>query len=218
MMENERDDTGMVRDIHAANNYLAHCGLLPDLHPWIMRLQYLMGKSGGEKVLINFIQGQINRHREANAKPNAQKAYDSFLNKLIKIQDQNRVTMPHMLDSCGSNLGAGSDTTAITLSATLYYLYNNPEKLNKLRDEIDTMAASGRISDPVSFQEAQDMPYLQAVIKEALRMHPAVGTMLARKVPKGGVNLAGYYFPEGVSTEISTEFRPQIAKDQCRQT
>lgn len=43
------------------------------------------------------------------------------------------------------------------------------------------------------------MSYLQAVIKEALRMHPAVGTILARTVPEGGAHLAGCYFPAGVS-------------------
>jgi cytochrome P450 len=91
------------------------------------------------------------------------------------------------------------DTTAISLSSTIYYLYHNTDKLAKLREEIDTMAQKGLISDPITFQEAQSMPYLQAVIKESLRIHPAVGTMLPRKVPKGGMKLAGTFFPEGVS-------------------
>lgn len=43
------------------------------------------------------------------------------------------------------------------------------------------------------------MSYLQAVIKEALRMHPATGLPLERVVPAGGATISGYFFPEGVS-------------------
>ena len=43
------------------------------------------------------------------------------------------------------------------------------------------------------------MPYLQACIKEGLRMHPATGLPLARVVPKGGATICGRYFPEDVS-------------------
>lgn len=43
------------------------------------------------------------------------------------------------------------------------------------------------------------MPYLQACIKEGLRMHPATGLPLARVVPNGGTTICGRYFPEGVS-------------------
>lgn len=49
------------------------------------------------------------------------------------------------------------------------------------------------------FKEAQNLPYLQAVIKEALRLHPASGLPLGRVVPKGGAEIAGHYFPEQVS-------------------
>lgn len=43
------------------------------------------------------------------------------------------------------------------------------------------------------------MPYLQACIKEGLRMQPVTRLPLARVVPKGGVYLCGRYFLEGVS-------------------
>jgi hypothetical protein len=43
------------------------------------------------------------------------------------------------------------------------------------------------------------MPYLQAVIKEALRVHPATGLPLEQVVPEGGTPLCGRFFPQGVS-------------------
>jgi hypothetical protein len=57
----------------------------------------------------------------------------------------------------------------------------------------------GGDSDPVTFAQAQKMPYLQAVLKEALRMHPATGLPLGRVVPEGGALIAGKMFPAGVS-------------------
>ena len=106
--------------------------------------------------------------------------------------------MYDVLMACRTNIGAGSDTTGISLSAVMYHLCRNPRTLAALRNEIDTMAAAGQISNPVSFQQAQGMPYLQAVLKEALRMHPATGFPLERVVPKGGATIAGKFFPEGV--------------------
>lgn len=91
-----------------------------------------------------------------------------------------------------------------TLSATTGYPGMRPNlKLTKecqLRAEIDKMIASGEISESLTFSDTQKMPYLQAVIKEAIRVHPAAGLPLQRVVPKGGVKLAGQFFPEGVST------------------
>ncbi|KAK7214869.1 hypothetical protein V2G26_002872 [Clonostachys chloroleuca] len=197
MMENESDRTGMTKGVRQVLDYLAHIGLWPDLHPWIALLRKVLGQSGKARALVVYTFGQIARLRKENVKPAENTKYTTFLQKLLDMQDSEKATMVNIQDAAGSNLGAGSDTTAITLSSSLYYLYKHPEKLAKLRHELDTMAAEGRISDPITFKEAQSMPYLQAVIKEGFRMHPAVGTILPRVVPKGGARLGGFNFPEG---------------------
>lgn len=105
--------------------------------------------------------------------------------------------MPNEVIATDLLRSTGSDTTAISLSAVIYNLLHHPECLAKLRAEIDSFTEQGRISDPITFKEAQDLPYLQAVIKEALRIHPATGQIMARIVPPGGAHLAGRYFPAG---------------------
>ncbi|OOF96477.1 hypothetical protein ASPCADRAFT_144945 [Aspergillus carbonarius ITEM 5010] len=102
--------------------------------------------------------------------------------------------------SAASNIGAGSDTTAIGLSAAVFYLYRSPETLEKLRKELD-QACLGR---DVSFQEMQKLSYLQAVIKESMRLHPGVGFPLFRLVPRGGAVICNEFFPEGTNVGINS--------------
>lgn len=94
----------------------------------------------------------------------------------------------------GQNIGAGSDSTALSLSTIIYYIYQSPRVLERIRKEIDSV---GLTSTP-TFQIVQQMPYLQAVIKESLRMNPATGFPLWREIPKGGAVVSGQFFPEGV--------------------
>jgi cytochrome P450 len=89
------------------------------------------------------------------------------------------------------------------LSSIFYHLLKYPKTYQRLQDEIDTAAKEGRISDPVIFKEAQELPYLQAVIKEALRMHPATGLPMQRIVPPEGTTIAGRFIPGGSSVGIN---------------
>ena len=92
---------------------------------------------------------------------------------------------------------AGSDTTAISLRAFFYYLCKNPDKYKKCVDEILDFDARGEFSEYITYYEAQRMPYFQACMREALRMHPAVGQLLERIVPEGGTTIDGVYLPAG---------------------
>ena len=90
---------------------------------------------------------------------------------------------------------AGSETTAISLSAVFYYLLKTPAALARLRREIDDAARAGRFADCetglVTWHESQTLPYLDMCVKEAFRLHPAPGLPMERIVPAGGLEIAG---------------------------
>jgi len=96
---------------------------------------------------------------------------------------------------------AGSETTAISLSSVFYYLLKNPHCMEELLSELDTRAREGYFKDNetglVTWQESQNLPYLDAVIKEAFRLHPAPGLILERVVPASGATIAGHFVPGG---------------------
>jgi cytochrome P450 len=67
---------------------------------------------------------------------------------------------------------AGSDTTSSTLTFTMLLLLNNQEKLDNLVAEIET--AFPAKYDSITFANTQDLPYLNAVINESMRVMPIV--------------------------------------------
>ena len=79
----------------------------------------------------------------------------------------------------------------------LYYLCKNRRCYDILLAEIDDLDGQQMLSNPVSFNEANQMKYLQACMKEAMRMHPAVGQLLERVVPKVGAEIDGVFLPGG---------------------
>lgn len=90
-------------------------------------------------------------------------------------------------------LVAGSDTTAQAIRGTLLYIVTNPPVQEKLLRELST----AKISNPIKDAEARELPYLQAVIKEGLRIYPPVTGLFLKEVPPGGDTLNGIFVPGG---------------------
>ncbi|KFY52914.1 hypothetical protein V496_08064 [Pseudogymnoascus sp. VKM F-4515 (FW-2607)] len=95
------------------------------------------------------------------------------------------------------------DTNSTALRAIFYYLVKTPRTYATLVKELEDADAKDLLSDVLSFQEGQKLPYLQACIKEALRMHPSVGSPFDRVVPKGGAVLNGHFVPEDTVVGIT---------------
>ncbi|KUJ08628.1 cytochrome P450 [Mollisia scopiformis] len=198
------DKEGVFKAIDDRGSYSTFVGVFPWIH------QYLYSRlpmTGGHGYVYGYTLRQIeNRQKELkNPESKNREGPPDIMTKILLAHeaDPEKMTKMDLITMCQSNIGAGSDTTAITLSAILYNLLKHPRTWEKLRTEIDDAEKEGQISDPVTFKEAQSLPYLQAVIKEALRIHSATGLTMPRIVPAEGTTLAGHFFPGGSTIGIN---------------
>lgn len=87
---------------------------------------------------------------------------------------------------------AGHETSAHTLCWIFYSLSQNPDILMKVRQEADLVFSNQEID----YELLNELKYTDAVIKEALRIHPT-GAIFARRM-KNSVEILGHKIPAGV--------------------
>ncbi|KAL4965467.1 cytochrome P450 [Aspergillus stella-maris] len=114
-----------------------------------------------------------------------------------------RMSEEDLFAAAAGNVGAGAETVSAVLQALVYYLLKNPVNLQRLQQELNGAQERGELSEVVQYSEAQNLPYLQACIKEAYRYHSSIGTNLPRVVPKGGLTIRGRYFTEGTLLSVN---------------
>lgn len=193
MMKEGKDIGGILRSVHHSNQYASRAGLLPELHQTLgLAFAFIANPARGIQL---FASTHIANCEEKPRLTNR----ETFVQKCLNLKKEGKLADKQFFNVIAQNLGAGSDTTGIALSAIIYNLYDSPAALAKLRCELTDARNDGRIKGTVTFKEAQALPYFQAVIKEGLRIHPAVGQIMPRVVPEGGAQLAGEFFPAGVS-------------------
>jgi cytochrome P450 len=89
---------------------------------------------------------------------------------------------------------AGGETIATFFAGVTYFLLKNPKAYQKLRDEIRTNFKS---LDSITATFAMQLPYLQAVISEGLRVYQPGSQGFPRLSP--GAIIDGHWVPKGVS-------------------
>ncbi|KAK5997496.1 Cytochrome P450 monooxygenase gsfF-like protein [Cladobotryum mycophilum] len=102
-----------------------------------------------------------------------------------------------------SNISAGSDTVSAALQSLYYHALQAPDALRLLEEEVLAADAAGALSDIPQHKEVSQLPYLQACVKEALRMHPAGPWSLPRKAPAQGLKLGDEHFPAGTLLSVN---------------
>ncbi|KAF2196197.1 cytochrome P450 [Delitschia confertaspora ATCC 74209] len=204
-LDDGKDPRGILIELDAFIKYSARVGIYHEIHTPLYKLMQTLGKGGA--YIYTFTWAQIAKRLPGSAtEEKGVKLEDSILARALEKhkEDPETFKISDVYQVCLASIGAGSDTTSISLCAIFWYLLKTPRALAKLKEEVDEMTTSGKISHPVTFLDAQAMPYMQAVIKEAIRLHSATGLPLGRVVPKGGAKVAGKYFTEGSVVGINT--------------
>ncbi|KAI0396358.1 cytochrome P450 [Xylariaceae sp. FL0594] len=121
-----------------------------------------------------------------------------FMSLLINKVKAGEMDMEELTAHASTLTVAGGETVATFLASATYYLLNTPSALSRLQREIRTAFAS---YEEINATRAQQLPYLQAVVAEGLRMHPPGSRGFPRVSP--GVQIAGHYVPPGAEVYTS---------------
>ncbi|KAL8959348.1 MAG: hypothetical protein Q9193_003776 [Seirophora villosa] len=211
-LENTSDVNGLMETVAAFLRYGMAVGVIAEWHPLIIRLLQALTpggnkglsqlKSFGEDAMKTMHRDPESPAGEKTAAGEGHQAH-SFVGLLHErhLRDPSTFSRDDVTYHMISNVVAGPDTTSGSLNAAIYYLWRNPRVLARLRDELDNWVASQAkrtVASVISMPEAQELPYLQAVLKETMRIFPGFGNNLLRVVPVGGLTIADQVFPGGV--------------------
>ncbi|PGH08723.1 hypothetical protein AJ79_05914 [Helicocarpus griseus UAMH5409] len=195
-LEREEDVDDILKTIERRFRYVATTCQMP----WLDKLLHknplvgIFAKQRASPVLKFALERIAERKKERQGHPEKRGQQRDFLARFLDIKEGNPSIPDFWIISwCQQNVQAGSDSTAITLTAVIYYLLRNPDSMTTLLAELDNVD----LPSPVPWDLAHKLPYLDSCIKEALRMTPAIGIPLERVVPAGGIQLCGKYFQEG---------------------
>ncbi|XP_055847823.1 cytochrome P450 CYP12A2-like [Episyrphus balteatus] len=110
----------------------------------------------------------------------------SVLEKLLKIDRNVAKVMAQDL------IAGGVDTTSSTIAGILICIAKNPEKQEKLRQEIRTILPQK--DSLLTIDNMKNLPYLRAIIKEGMRMYPIGGGTV--RANKEDIVMSGYQVPK----------------------
>ena len=94
---------------------------------------------------------------------------------------------------------AGSETTSSTIEWAMAELLRMPYSMRKVKDEIDQVVGPNR---KVEEGDIDALPYLQAVTKETLRLHPVIPLLLPRNSLQDS-NYMGYHIPKNTQVFVN---------------
>ncbi|KAF3792779.1 Cytochrome P450 82C4 [Nymphaea thermarum] len=123
-------------------------------------------------------------------------------------------------------VSAGTDTVSVTIEWILSALLNNRRALEKAKEELDCNVRRER---QVEESDIKDLPYLQAIVKESMRLYPAL-PLLPPHQSMEPVQLGGYHIPVGTTLFVNVwkifqdpvlwsdaeEFRPERFLTSCK--
>ncbi|KAJ4371668.1 hypothetical protein N0V86_008221 [Didymella sp. IMI 355093] len=171
--------------------------------PWLYWLHDLFMPYIGNYLGANNRNGSLRQFtaRECEERKVRGSEHRDMLRALMDVKEQKPGEFDDngVLSMAASNIFAGSDTTGISIGAVLYNLCKHPDCKDKLVKEIQKTVQDEGLdpTENMPFKVGQAMPYLQACIYEALRLHPAVGMSLPRVVPQEGFEIDGIFMPAG---------------------
>ncbi|KAG0480449.1 hypothetical protein HPP92_011307 [Vanilla planifolia] len=138
----------------------------------------------------------MEEHSQARKKSGARQ---HFVDALITLQEKYDLSEDTIIGLLWDMITAGMDTTVISVEWAMAELVRNPGVQEKAQEELDRVVGRDRVMTEADFP---NLPYLQCVVKESLRLHPPTPLMLPHKASTK-VKIGGYDIPKGSNVHVN---------------
>ncbi|KOC09244.1 cytochrome P450 monooxygenase [Aspergillus flavus] len=222
-LEKGRDDTGLLSAIWAFMKAAAPVTQMPwvDL-VWNKNPFIALFRATPAQPILNVVLSRINDRRNelysTTSTPEKVNERD-FLSRFMHIQSNSDTIPPWAVTAWSfSNVIAGSDTTAVAMKTLWYNLLLHPATMHRLRKELVQAQQQSKLSHPFpAWNEISGLPYLNACVNEALRIHPPFCLPFERIVPAEGMTIGDHFFPGGtvigMNPWVINRHRPTFGED-----
>jgi cytochrome P450 len=138
----------------------------------------------------------------ATRKKNPDAGYD-IMAHWFKAHQEGKITIRDLEGQTTLGVTGGTDAMSTGLQSFVYYMLREPQAWQRCYGEIKKAQVEGKCCDKVvSYADSLELPFVQACIKESLRLFGPLGTGLPRVAAKGGTKIGDHVFPEGTILSI----------------
>lgn len=169
--------------------------------------------------LIPKVNRFVNKIVEEHRARTGEKTSD-FVDVLLSLQSTEKLSDPDIVAVLWEMIFRGTDTVAILIEWILARLILHPQIQSKVHQELDAVVGKLR---PVTESDTSSLLYLQAVIKEVLRLHPPGPLLSWARLAITDTTVDGRLVPAGTTAMVNmwaitrdptiwthpTEFRPE---------
>jgi cytochrome P450 len=207
-LEQEKDVDGNIASIHDGFYLMANMGHVPWKMFWfnnpISRLvrRILSGERANSfQKFLGWLETRVDQRMRDGLGDKRPDMLHYFING--KTSGGTPVSKAEVMIEGVNILGAGADTTTVAILAVFGQLLTRKGSLSKAQQEVDKAHANLEPSGFLPFRELEKLPYLTAVIRESMRLHPSITYQLPRVPPADGIQIAQYHIPSTVTCGIS---------------
>ncbi|KAL4356047.1 dimethylnonatriene synthase [Arachis hypogaea] len=182
--------------------YLSGVFVVADAIPWLGWFDF-QGYVGFMKRTAKELDSILHRWMVEHIEKRGEFEND-FLDVIISAFEENDEIYGHKRDTVIKATAlmlvlTGSGSTAITLTWALSLLLNHPNAMKAAKEELDTIVGKHKW---VQESDIKDLKYLQAIVKETLRLYPPAPLTGIREATED-CSLNGYYISKGTRLFIN---------------
>ena len=142
------------------------------------------------------------RNKKGSKLDEDKKKVKSLVELLIEERNsgntESTLSTEDLIDEIKTFVIAASDTTANYLTAMLFYMFEKPEIVKKLKNEIDSVIKS---NEDITVENFKKMPYLECILSETARMFNPATNFFQREATKD-TNLGGVALKKGAIIDV----------------